>query len=340
MTRRLLLCILPLLMMTACSSDDPAAPAATRDGPGFDGFDLGSFLHGVEAGFNIDFDDLNGMGDEINLAAIAGDDLGFTDGNKDNALAAGIVITSTNQQLFTFDSIDTSDLTGSADTTPGSQIRVRGYRALTLVGTRYYNPTTTSSVTQNAGSLDGQELTSLLIDITSMGDDDFCVGFLELTPIVARRLGFFGAPVGDLENLFNGDYVLTHETGSEQAIIGNDESSFFVHDDTSDLLASVFTIERTDGGNIEFETLVALNREGDGPTGLHLDSRIRIEGYNGSMMVAFDEFKPFDLDLAEFEALSLADLGVERLRIEIKSICGAFKCDDMAISALLLRHVD
>ena len=335
--RTVILLLISTLILAGCSSDDPTAPADTRRGPGFDSLDPGVFAGLTEAGFIITADD---HADPVNVAEITGGDRGLSDGGLGNTTGASFVVTSANQQLFTFDSIDVCDLSGIVETTLGSSIRVEGYRALTSVGSKHFRAESGSLATDDAGSLTGLELTSLQINITSLGDDDFCVGFLELTPVATRRLDFQGAPVGDLENLFNGDFDLSMEAGSGQVIVGADDDAYFIHDDDSDVLASVVTIERHDGGLMAFETLVAFNREGDGPLGLHPDSSILIEGFNGPTLVASDEFHPYDTDLDEFDAVDLAGFGVQRLRIEIKSICGTYKCDDMAISAILMRHVE
>ena len=336
-TRRLLL-ILPLLLtLGACSSDDPSSPNPTRTGLGFDSFATGAFVADDEAGFHAAPDDFEGPADGLTVVEISGGNLGLKDADTANAQAARFVITSANQQLFTFESIDVCDLSGLADVTPGSEIRVRGYRSTQLVATRYYHAASAAVVTEDAGSLQGLALTALRIDIKSTGDDDFCVGYVELAPVAERMLDFVDVPTGSFEHLYLGDYELTWTAGAERPLVVDHDAAPFAGDDTSDLLSSIFVVERTDGGAMRLEGLVGIDLEG---AETHVDSRILVEGYDGADLVASEEYRPDAVEPTDFGAGSLAGLEVTILRLDVKSVCGQFKCDDMGVVGLLITNLD
>jgi len=324
MNTRIILLILPLLMMIgACSDDDPAAPGTARPGIGFGTFTVGDF---------------QGPGDAVSVVDVSGGDIGIKDADNTNSQAAKILITSAGQTLFTFTGIDICDLSGTALTTPGSGIRVEGFHNNDSVGVKNYEALSSALETKDPGSLLGKELTSLRIEIKSTGDDDFCIGFVGLEPVATRLLDFRNVPTGAFEHLFVGAYELTWAaTGEQASVVDDGVAPPFAQDDNGDQLSSVFVVERTSGGAVVFEGLIALDLEG---AETHNDSRILIEGYDGATLVASAEYRPDAVETAVFAAGDLAGLEVTSLRVDIKSICGQFKCDNMAVSGLLLTNVD
>ncbi len=105
-----------------------------------------------------------------------------------------VTVQTDGQRLFHFVSLDAADLSASVNTSPSSEIRVRGYRLDELVGTEYFGTNSAAPTTFGSGVLESQELSRLVIDIYSTGEDDFCISFLELTPVAVALVDFDPLP--------------------------------------------------------------------------------------------------------------------------------------------------
>ncbi len=111
----------------------------------------------------------------------------LSDGDRSNTDAAAVTFVLSNGGVFQYDALYATDLLGQnpTETNNNSEIVISGFSGATLVGTETLHPTLDETVRFNADTLDGLDITSLVVSITSFDgvftSDDFVVEGLLVT---------------------------------------------------------------------------------------------------------------------------------------------------------------
>lgn len=338
-----------LLLFPGCSGDDPAGPQGGDPRPGVSVSDLalGPLGETLVAGFILDSTAEAGVREAAVVADLGGAHV-LKDPDNTNDLPALITVATTGQRLFTFDALDAADLLGTVGTQPLSAVTVRGFllgEPVTTNAVDYYGPPATDLRTYAAQTLAGFPLDLLELEIRSTGGaagDDLAVGFLELTTLDQALLVFDGLPAGAFEFLFAGEFKLTWPGVDDRPTLAQDPSGRMVLTDSArdELVDAVVVVERADGGVFRCDGLYAEDLDDVDPGDSHNDSLLRLEGFLDGTSAGMDEFTPLGAEPTRFAASQLSGQDLTSLRVTVRSVCGAFKCDDLAVVGFLLTLAD
>lgn len=338
-----------LLLFLGCSGDDLAGPEGGDPRPGVSVSDLalGGLGATQAAGFSLDSTEEAGVREAAVVADHAGAHV-LKDPDNTNDLPTLITVATTGQRLFTFDALDAADLLGTVGTQPQSAVTVRGYllgEPVTVNAVDYYGPPATDLRTYAAQTLAGYPLDLLELEIRSTGGaagDDLAVGFLELTTLDQALLVFDELPAGTFNNLFAGEFRLTWPGVDDQPTLVQDPSGRMVLTDPArdTLTEAVVVVARADGGVFRCDGLYAEDLDDVDPGDTHNDSLLRLEGFLDGTSAGADEFTPTGAEPMRFDTSQLEGQDLTSLRVTVRSFCGAFKCDDLAVVGLLLTLAD
>jgi len=338
----LILLLIPVVLVLGCSGDDPAGPGGDpRIGVDVGDLPLGPLDPQTASGYR-----LWSPGTPPAQAEVVAYAASRVLKDPDNTDAEPVVVRveTADQRLFTFHSLAAADLLGTSGTQPSSGVSVRG----TLLGdpvavnaVDYFGPPGTDLRSYAAQALAGLELEQLTLEISSTGGstgDDLAVGFLELTRSATALLRFKDVAEGTFEHVFQGEFELTW-TGEDDrpAFLTDPEGRLSLADPVRDnLAAAVLDLERADGGLFRCDALWAADLDDVDPGDSHNDSLLRLEGFQGDTSLGAEEFTPTGSADTRFATVTLQDAEISRLRITLRSYCGSFKCDELALVALLL----
>lgn len=338
-----------LLLLASCSDDDPAGPGGGDPRPGFSlaGLDLGPLDSAETGGFRL-VSAAEPLLREAAQVADHGDARVLKDPDNANDLPALITVTAASQRLFTFDALDAADLAGTVGTQPASGITVRGFlmgEPVRVNAVDYYGPPALDLRTYPAQTLAGYLLDRLEVEIASTGGaagDDLAVGYLELAASDAALVVFGTLPSGEFEHLFLGEFELTWPGVVDRPEVAEAPDGLHVLTDPArdELVDAVVVLERADGGMFRFDGLYASDLDDVDPGDTHNDSLLRLEGFDGAVSAGSDTFTPTGRARTRFDADQLQGVELTSLRLTVRSVCGVFKCDDLAVGGILLTLVD
>lgn len=336
MSYRILPLIAALALLASCSGDDgPSTPQPDpRYGPDFTDLGDGSFSTTSIDGWTVAFDDTDEGIDPPEVEEVNGGYGRLRDSDGTNLLPTRVTVTAESQRMFRYVGLDAADLSGLPALDPSSSIHVIGYRIDTMVGEEYYGPTSDDLQTFAAENLEGENLTSLVVEIRSVGGDDFGIARIELTEVDVAWLSFDTLPAGSFEHLFLGEFELTWTgSGDRQRVVdvgGGDMALADLSNANADTARVV--LERTDGGGFYLERFWGMDLFE--PENHHGNSYVVFEGYQRHQLMT-DIYVPVNTaEMYAYDAIGFNDQMIDRLRISIVSICGTFNCDDLAVGGL------
>jgi len=345
-TRLALTALVLLLAVWGCSEDDTTGPGTQpRVGANLDGFADGVFVSGTSGDYTITFNEADPEIDSVTVVDLGSGDKALKDSDNTNDVTSKVVVTSTDQRLFSFDALDAADLLDTPDSNPLSRIVLRGFHATTPVGTDYLVPFSSTPGAMTATNLAGVPVSSVEVEIRSgVGtfDDDLCVSFFDLTALSAALLDFDALPLGEVEFLNVGEFRVTwNGVDDHQVLVDQGDGNYGLSDaDRSNADAAATTITLSNGGVFQYDALYAADLLGPDPNETHNTSMIVLTGYNGTALVGTETLLPTDITTERFNAGTLDGLDLTRLVLSITSYDGSFASDDFVVEGLLVTIVE
>jgi hypothetical protein len=345
-TRLALTALVLFLALCGCSEDKTTGPGTqSRVGASFDEFAVGTFTTAASGDYTFTYDESGSNVDHALVVDIGSGNKALKDADNTNETTTLVAITSTNQRLFSFDSLDVSDLLGTEANNALSRVAIRGYHATTLVGTDFISPSSPALDTEIASNLAGVPVSRVDLEIRSAGGttgDDLCVSYVDLTALSAALLDFDALPLGEIEFLNVGEFRMTW-TGlnDHQVLIDQADGNYALSDgDRENTDAAAVTIVLSDGGVFQYDAVYAADLLGQGPSETNSESKIVISGFNGTTLVGTETLLPTDDETVRFDVGALDGLNITSLVVSIASYNGTFISDDLVIEGLLVTIVE